>query len=160
MSNDTDFSIKLRGKITDVDAAVKYMEVKKTRWDYYKRTYMENPAAVLKKELGEESAGAVVCWGIDFDSVKYHKDGRLASVKGASWANENGFGNVWISGPEGELAALAKKIPDRQIKAKFKDEYGNGYCEPDDFTKVYTGYREWVTQQAKSGERVGWARHL
>ena len=116
MSNDTDFSIKLRGKITDVDASVKYMEVKKTRWDYYKRTYMENPVAVLKKELSEESAGAVVCWGIDFDSVKYHKDGRLATVKGASWANENGFGNVWILGRKVNWPPWPKKFPTGKSK--------------------------------------------
>ena len=146
MSNDTNLSVRLRGEILNVEAAIKYLETKKARWDHYKATYQENPAAVLKQELGEDSAGAVVCWGFDFDPVKYHKDGRLASVKGASWANENSFGNVWISGSDGELADLAKKFPSLQIKARFKDEYGHGTCDPEDgFTKEYAGYRTWVT---------------
>ena len=87
-----------------------------------------------------------MCWGIDFDAIKYHKDCRLASGKGTSWANENGFGNVRISGPDGELADLSKKFSDLQIKARFRAEYGHGTCDPEDgFTKEYAGYRTWVT---------------
>ena len=98
----------------------RYLEDKKSRWD----NRGEKTAEDLLKESGLEKGAEVVSWGFIFGKIK--NNGDSFSVEVTSWANENGLGNIWISGSEGELYFLLKKFPELDVSGSFKAEYGKG----------------------------------
>jgi len=91
-------------------------------------------AALLMKAKGALIPAEVVSWGFAVEKEK--KQGADLMVELSSFANEN-QGNVWVSGCEGELKSTQSLFPEVEIKAIFKDEYGQGYCLSPKFEKNY-----------------------
>ncbi len=121
MSNDVNYNLVFTAPKKALLLHVKsYLEDKKSRWD----RRGEKTAADLLKETGLKNVAEVVSWGFEFGKIK--KTGDSFSVEVTSWANENCFGNIWISGPEGELHFLKEKFPELEIGGTFRDDYGRG----------------------------------
>jgi hypothetical protein len=88
--------------------------------------------AVLNSESQTELLAAVAylgnkdrSWRLDVDDVRRNVDSGY-SVRLYGWANENSFGNIWITGEEGELCDLARKFPSIEIDGWYRDEHSYG----------------------------------
>jgi hypothetical protein len=144
MSNDTTYSIKLKGAAKKVTTLLEYQKQKQKDWDKWQTKQREKPEAyknaldALMKAKGAKSIADVGSWGFDVKSKKIL--GEELSVTLSSWANENSLGNMWISGEAGELRFLQERFPDVDISASFKDEYGKGVCSAPTFVKTYSKY--------------------
>ena len=122
MSNDINYNIVFEAPQKVLLMQVKsYLEDKKSRWD----NRGEKTAADLLKETGLKHGAEIVCWGFEFGKIQENKGGSF-SVEVTSWANENSLGNIWISGPEGELHFLMEKFPELEISGSFVGAYGRG----------------------------------
>jgi hypothetical protein len=139
MSNDTDYKIKIRGKTSAIDEALNYLDSKFQSWQDYQNKGITCPEAM--KLTGATKPAEVVSWGFTVEK-KTTKPKAETEVILTSWANENHFGNIWISGGEGELSCLLKKFPNLKISATFIDSYGRGRCVESSFDKEYARANE------------------
>jgi hypothetical protein len=145
MSNDTTYSIKLKGAAKKVTALLEYQKQKQKDWGKWQTQQQGGKTESYKKALdtlmkakGAKSIADVGSWGVDVKNKKTM--GEELSVTLSSWANENSLGNMWISGEAGELRFLQERFPDVNILASFKDEYGKGVCSAPTFKKTYSKY--------------------
>lgn len=133
MSNDINYNLIFHAPQKVLLMQVKsYLEDKKSRWE----NRGEKTAADLLQETGLKHAAEVVTWGFEFGKIQ--KTGDSFSVEVTSWANENSFGNIWISGPEGELRFLMEKFPELEISGSFEGSYGRGFIDGSEL-----GYESW-----------------
>lgn len=122
MSNDIDYNLVFTAPKKIILIQVQsYLEDKKFRWD----NRGEKTATELLKETGLQKGAEVVTWGFNFGKIQEDIGGGF-SVEVTSWANENNLGNIWISGPEGELYFLMEKFPELEISGSFEGSYGRG----------------------------------
>jgi hypothetical protein len=121
MSRDVDFDLTFTCPNQEgLEQVMTYLARKKARCDAWERRGKSSKE--LLRRVGEDSYGAVVSWGFNFDDIVVDEDGE-ASVHATSWANQNSW-NVPISGETGELADLLEKFPTLTIAGTYKDEYG------------------------------------
>jgi hypothetical protein len=139
MSNDSNYTIKLKGRKDQVDAVLNYLEQKSARWREWqdkfgilepkKRHKALNDAL---KTLGLKKSAEFVSWGF---TVETRDDKPKASVAVLSvWANESST-NCSVSGVEGELAVIYEKFPSLDYSVEYNDEYSSGVCHPPYFEK-------------------------
>ena len=64
-------------------------------------------------------------WRLSLDQIKKTSSNEW-SVRISGWANENSFGNIWITGSNGEIADLKRKFPQIEVEGWYKDEYSSG----------------------------------
>jgi hypothetical protein len=64
-------------------------------------------------------------WRLSLDQIKKSSSNEW-SVRISGWANENSFGNIWITGSSGEIADLKMKFPQIEVEGWYKDEYSSG----------------------------------
>ena len=134
MSNDTNYKIKIRGKTSIVNEALSYLELKFKSWQDYQNKGLT--CEQVMKLLGAKKHAEVSTWGFNFERKTIKPKDETEAVL-TSWANENHFGNIWISGSEGELSCLLNKFPNLKISATFSDDYGRGKCNSPEFIKDY-----------------------
>ncbi len=125
MSNDTDFNLELScPRREQLEHVLDYIAFKKSRWDFWQGTGNSSPSLLAR--VGANSGAAVVSWGFDLEGeIEVDSYGR-ASICATAWANQNHFGNVWISGEDGEIADLRGRFAFLTIEGTYKDEYGSG----------------------------------
>ena len=124
MSNDTDFKLKFScPTLEQLEHVLAYLNFKKRRWDSWKAR--GGLSSELEARVGAQSAATVVSWGFDIQSeIQVTRRSGRASVVATAWANQN-FGNIHISGDDGEIADLRRRFSFLRIKGRYKDEYGD-----------------------------------
>jgi len=132
MSNDTSYSLNLRHPKKSCLQEIKiYLTVVKPAISRFYENIKFDPTWSREKclgFLGIKRWGEVVTWfGPDSDSTigKIVRNGDFHEMEAGAWANEGG-GNVWISGPDGELADLLDRFAGLEITGSFLDSYGAG----------------------------------
>lgn len=123
MSKDTDFKLTFTAPSREqLQHILAFLDFKKQRWDSWKERGLDSET--LAGRSGASSTAGVVSWGFDLCGEINVQSSGTASVKATAWANEN-YGNVWISGDEGELADLRKRFEFLKITGTYKTEYGD-----------------------------------
>ena len=146
MSNDISYNLVFEAPQKVLLMQVKsFLEDKKSRWD----NRGEKTAADLLKETGLKHGAEIVTWGFEFGKIQENNGGSF-SVEVTSWANENSLGNIWISGPEGELHFLMEKFPELEISGSFVGAYGRGCVDGSEL-----GYESWNDDDEEESDQDG-----
>lgn len=136
MSNDTNYNLKIRLKnkamLFDVRNFVALIKPELSKFYNGMNLNPKLSSQQMLSLLGIQKFSEIITWiGPYCDSMggstvgPVKKVGDVYEFEIQVWSNEGG-GNVWVSGPDGELAHLLDRFPDLQIEGTFVDEYGAG----------------------------------